>query len=343
MHPTEPRSGSWGDEMFLAESYLHSLDPYAIHFGGDFGIRWYGLAYVAGFILAWWMALWLSRTNRSPIPVNKVGDMMMWIIVGVLVGGRLGYVLFYDPQLLIEFEAAFPWWQVLAIHRGGMASHGGMLGVILALLWFAKRNGIPLLHPLDVAAFTCTLGLFLGRIANFINGELWGEPWRGEGEAPAWTVQYPDEVLVNPGAFDLDSLRSQIGGDASFHQRVAAEARNGNESVIEVLQPQLTSFYPSQLIQAITDGPILLAGVAIVWLRPRKPGVIGGSFLMLYGALRMITELYRQPDDGVALLMGLSRGQQLSLVQMVLGLVLLLWSASRNSTPIGGLLRAPAN
>ena len=329
--------------MFLAESYLHSLDPYAIHLSGDFGIRWYGLAYVAGFLLAWWMALWLSRTDRSPIPVAKVGDMMMWIIGGVLVGGRLGYVLFYDPQLLIEFEGSFPWWQVLAIHRGGMASHGGMVGVILGLLWFAKRNNIPLLHPLDVASFICTPGLFLGRLANFINGELWGEAWDGEGEAPAWTVKYPEEVLVNPGGFNLEPLRSQIGGDTSFHQRVVAEAQNGNESVIAVLQPQLTAFYPSQLIQAITDGPLLLAAVALVWLRPRKPGVIGGSFLMFYGALRMITELYRQPDAGVALMVGLSRGQQLSLIQIALGLALLLWSVSRNTTPIGGLLRPSAN
>lgn len=328
--------------MLLAESYLHSLDPYAIHISGDFGIRWYGLAYVIGFLLAWALALWLSKSGRSQIPTEKVGDMMMWIIGGVLVGGRLGYVLFYDPQLIIEFDSSLPWWQLLAIHRGGMASHGGMIGVIVALLIFAKRNKIPLLHPIDVAAFICPPGLFLGRMANFINGELWGKPWNSEGQAPAWTVKYPEEILVRPGDFDLESLRPVIGGETSFHERVVSEVHGGNEAVISILQPQLTAYYPSQLIQAISDGPVLLAAVALVWLRPRKPGIIAGSFLVFYGALRMITEVYRQPDAGVTVLLGLSRGQQLSLIQILLGICLVLWCVSRRSKPIGGLLRPAA-
>jgi phosphatidylglycerol:prolipoprotein diacylglycerol transferase len=325
--------------MLLAESYLHSLDPYAIHISGDFGVRWYGLAYVVGFLLAWALALWLSKSHRSLIPTEKVGDMMMWIIGGVLVGGRLGYVLFYDPQLIFEFESSLPWWQLLAIHRGGMASHGGMIGVIVALLIFAKRNKIPLLHPIDVTAFICPPGLFLGRMANFINGELWGEPWKGEGQAPAWTVKYPEEIMVRPEDFELESLRPVIGGATSFHERVVSEVHNGNEMVISVVQPQLTAYFPSQLIQAISDGPVLLAAIALVWLRPRKPGFIAGSFLLFYGALRMITELYRQPDVGVAVFLGLSRGQQLSLIQILLGICLVLWSVSRRSKPIGGLLR----
>jgi phosphatidylglycerol:prolipoprotein diacylglycerol transferase len=323
--------------MLLAESYLHSLDPYAFRFGDGFGIRWYGLAYVAGLLIAWGMASWMSRTERSLIPTTRVSDMMMWIIGGVLIGGRLGYVLFYDPRLLIGFEQSFPWWQALAIHQGGMASHGGILGVIVALLIFAARNRIPLLHPLDVAALIATPGLFLGRLANFVNGELWGEPWRGEGEAPAWTVKYPNEVLYNPGAFDLEPLRSTVGGEASFHERVVMEAQAGNQTVLDVLQPQLTPFYPSSLLQALSDGPILLAALVLVWWRPRKPGVIAGCFLVFYSLLRIITEFFRQPDEGVALVMGLSRGQQLSLFQMMIGLILLIWCATRRVEAVGGL------
>ena len=328
--------------MFLAESYLHSLDPYAFRFGDGFGIRWYGLAYVAGLMIAWGMASWMSRTNRSLIPATRVSDMMMWIIGGVLVGGRLGYVLFYDPRLLVGFDQSFPWWQALAIHQGGMASHGGMIGVIVALLIFAARNKIPLLHPLDVAALIATPGLFLGRLANFINGELWGQPWRGEGDPPSWTVKYPEEVVYNPGAFQLESLRSTIGGDESFHERVVVEAQAGNQTVIDVLQPQLTPFYPSSLMQALTDGPILLVALLLVWLRPRKPGVIAGCFLVFYSILRVLTEFFRQPDEGVALVLGLSRGQQLSLFQMMIGLILLIWCATRRVERVGGLISPPS-
>jgi len=321
----------------LAESYLHSIDPYLIEFSNGFGIRWYGLAYVAGFLLAWAMALQLARKGRSVIPADRVSDMMIWIIMGVLVGGRLGYVLFYDPALLVEFDTSFPWWQVLAVHRGGMASHGGMIGVILGLIFFAHRNKLPSLHLLDVGAIISTPGLFLGRIANFINGELWGEPWRGDGEAPYWTVKYPTEVLARPEEFKLEELRTTLGGDSSFQHRVVLEIQSGNEQVIAIVEPQLTAYYPSQLIQAISDGPVLLLLLIIAWWRPRKPGVIAGCFLVFYGCLRIITEFFRQPDEGIALVMGLSRGQQLSLVQVVLGLALVAWCASRRTRPICGL------
>ena len=190
----------------------------------------------------------------------------------------------------------------------------------------------------SIAALIATPGLLLGRLANFINGELWGEPWRGEGEAPAWTVKYPEEALYNPGAFQLEQLRSVVGGDESFHERVVMEAQAGNQTVIDVLQPQLTPFYPSQLLQALTDGPILLGALVLVWLRPRKPGVVAGCFLMFYGMLRTATEFFRQPDEGVSLLLGLSRGQQLSLLQVLIGLLLLVWCATRRVERVGGLL-----
>ena len=117
--------------VLLAEAYLHRLDPFAVEFPASWqnlpfvpeGIRWYGLAYLAGFIIAWLFIRWLARTGRSPIPERAVGDLMIYLVIGVLVGGRLGYCLFYDPHLLIEFEKTFPFWGLLGIHRGGMASH----------------------------------------------------------------------------------------------------------------------------------------------------------------------------------------------------------------------------
>tara|TARA_B100001121_G_scaffold15277_1_gene12292 strand:+ start:36073 stop:36900 length:828 start_codon:yes stop_codon:yes gene_type:complete len=264
------------------------------------------------------------------------GDMMIYIILGVLIGGRLGYALFYDPHLFVGFSSAFPFWDLLAIHKGGMASHGGMLGVIVALMLFGSRRGFPILHPVDIGALIAPPGLFLGRMANFVNGELWGRPWSGDGPAPWWTVKYPSEIHQR-NDIDLEPLRSTIGGDASFRERVVSEAYAGNPDVIEVIEPQLTSYLPSQIFQALSDGPVLLLLLTLVWLKPRKPGVIAGCFLIFYGILRILTEFFRQPDEGVALLLGLSRGQQLSIVQILIGTVVVVFCASRRVKPIGGL------
>ncbi len=320
----------------VAESYLHSLDPYLFRFGDGFGVRWYGLAYVAGFLIAWWMTWCLARTRRCLLDPPMAGDMMIYIILGVLIGGRLGYALFYDPHLFVGFSSAFPFWDLLAIHKGGMASHGGMLGVIVALMLFGSRRGFPILHPVDIGALIAPPGLFLGRMANFVNGELWGRPWSGDGPAPWWTVKYPSEIHQR-NDIDLEPLRSTIGGDASFRERVVSEAYAGNPDVIEVIEPQLTSYLPSQIFQALSDGPVLLLLLTLVWLKPRKPGVIAGCFLIFYGILRILTEFFRQPDEGVALLLGLSRGQQLSIVQILIGTVVVVFCASRRVKPIGGL------
>ena len=320
----------------VAESYLHSLDPYLFQFGDGFGIRWYGLAYVAGFLIAWWMTWCLARSRRCLLDPPMAGDMMIYIILGVLLGGRLGYALFYDPSLFIGFSSQFPFWDLLAIHKGGMASHGGMIGVIVALMLFGQRRGFPILHPVDIGALIAPPGLFLGRMANFINGELWGRPWGGSGTAPWWTVKYPSEIHQR-NDLDLEPLRSTIGGDTSFTERVVSEAYAGNQNVIEIIEPQLTPYLPSQIFQALSDGPILLLLLTLVWLKPRKPGVVAGCFLIFYGILRILTEFFRQPDEGVALLVGLSRGQQLSIIQILIGVVVVVFCSSRRVEPIGGL------
>ncbi|MAB83810.1 MAG: prolipoprotein diacylglyceryl transferase [Phycisphaerae bacterium] len=324
--------------VLLAESYLHSLDSYAINFGGGIGLRWYGLAYVAGFLIAWWMTWSLARSRRCLVDPKSVSDMMIYIVLGVLVGGRIGYALFYDPQLFVGFTGSFPFWDLLAIHKGGMASHGGMIGVIVALLLFAVRHRLPLMHPIDIGAFIAPPGLFLGRLANFINGELWGREWSGRGEPPWWTVKYPTEVFDPESGIDLTPFRSSFGGDDSFQQRIVMETYAGNEQVVEVLQPQLTPYLPSQIFQAMSDGPILLLLLALVWLKPRKPGVVAGWFLIFYGGMRIVTELFRQPDEGVALMMGLSRGQQLSVIQVIAGIVIVLLCSMGRGKPVGGLI-----
>ena len=331
----------------LSQSYLHRLDPFAIQITETLGLRWYGLAYIAGFITAWAAIVWLGKRNIFTLPPKRVGDFMFACVLGVLLGGRLGYVLFYDPSLLISFSSQLPWWGALAIQDGGMASHGGIIGVCVALIIWGKKNKVSKLHLLDIAALFTTPGLFYGRIANFINGELWGKalPAQLQNNTPWWSVTYPTEITEvwtnNPEQYytqleALEPLRAQVVGGDQFYQTIVMEAYAGNQQVIETIQPLLTAWYPSQLIQALTEGPILFFILVLIWWKPRKPGVIGGWFALSYGVMRIGSEMYRQPDEGVALFAGLSRGQLLSVGMVLFGIVFIAINASRPSEKIGG-------
>jgi phosphatidylglycerol---prolipoprotein diacylglyceryl transferase len=157
-----------------------AIDPVLISFG-PFAIRWYALAYVAGILAGWWLARTVAGKpelwgGRSPIKPVDIDDVIIWAAIGIVVGGRVGYVLFYNPA----FFSAHPE-QIFVVWRGGMSFHGGFIGTVLALLLFARARKIPMPSMLDVAAIVTPIGLFLGRLANFVNGELWGRvadvPW----------------------------------------------------------------------------------------------------------------------------------------------------------------------
>lgn len=353
-------------------AYVHNIDPVIIRFTDTLAVRWYGLSYVAGFIFAWLIFHWFARTKRSPLTTQSVGDLMFYGIIGVLIGGRLGYAIFYQPTLLYTFTQDFPFWQLLAINQGGMASHGGILGVIVAMWLFSRSRQVPALHLLDIGTLAATPGLFLGRIANFINGELWGKPVSDQLSPLWWSIKYPQELHYwlreeNP---PIDRLRqiseivpqvqmSITEWNAAVNQ-IAAQPENppaealrlvhytidqlvdaaqaGNAAVLEAITPLLSAYYPSQLFQAISDGPVLATILVLIWLRPRKPGVIGGSFLVAYGILRIITEMFRQPD--AALVLGLSRGQALSCLMVIAGIVMITLCARREVSAMGGLLRS---
>lgn len=309
--------------IMVAESYLHRLNPVAIPLSSDWGIRWYGLAYLAGFLVAYLLLRWLARTGRSPLSSSQVGDLLVYAVIGVMIGGRLGYAIFYRPELFITFSADPPWWELLAIHRGGMASHGGIVGVLLAMVAFARRHRLPALHLIDLMAISAPPGLFFGRLANFINGELWGKRLADSMQTapPWWSVKYPDEVHL--GTFDLSSVPAVLGGPQTLPQTVVEALNAGNPVVIEAIVPQLTAYWPSQLVQAICEGPVLFLLLLLVWRVPRPPGVLAGWFLVGYGVLRILTEVVRQPDEGVALILGLQRGQVLSVFMIVLGMMMI--------------------
>lgn len=359
--------------MMLA-AWLHDLSPFLVRFGDSLGIRWYGLAYVAGFLFGWWALSRLARRGGALIPYRHVGDAMFWLIFGVLLGGRLGYVLIYEPSLLVQFSGEAPFWGLLRLNKGGMASHGAMVGVILAC-WrvsrgFRQPDGsvagpCPPLHVMDLAAFLCPIGLMLGRLANFINGELLGRIVAMPGEpAPWWAVRFPQEVLsghdaglvlekTDPRAAlararELEDLvrpfmRSGDGFDGAYSRLLYAMQQGGAEGrgLGERLAPLISARHPSQLYQALAEGVVVGVALLIVWARPRRPGVVGAWFLIVYGVLRVATEVYRLPDADLAVqrFAGLSRGQWLSVLMVAAGGVALVVLKRLPAPAVGGWLR----
>lgn len=157
------------------------LDPVALSLG-PLVIRWYSLAYIVGIVGGWWLLLRMVRRPQSPMTARHVDDLVTWCTLGVILGGRLGYVIFYDPATYLADPAG-----IFRLWEGGMSFHGGMTGVILAIWFYARAKGLSALRILDYAAVVTPLGLMLGRVANFINGELWGRATGGN-----WGIIFPD-------------------------------------------------------------------------------------------------------------------------------------------------------
>jgi phosphatidylglycerol:prolipoprotein diacylglycerol transferase len=161
--------------------WTHDWDPFLFQFSENFGIRYYGLAYLFGFLGAGWLLSRYHRSGLSLLPPAKIPDLIIALVLGVMIGGRLGSFLLYHPNELMSDPLS-----LLRVWEGGMASHGGMFGVAVALAWFARAQRLPFLHLADIVNSTAPLGLLFGRIANFINGELWGKP-----SDVAWAVIFP--------------------------------------------------------------------------------------------------------------------------------------------------------
>ncbi len=292
----------------------------------------------------------MAKSKFSSLQRERAGDLVFACILGVLAGGRLGYGLFYDPAMFITFTSEFPWWEALSIHHGGMSSHGGIVGVLITFVIWGRKNNVDALHLFDIGSVCTTPGLLYGRLANFINGELWGNPLPKEAQSnsPWWSVKYPSEItdlwLASPAQYTeqlaaVDTLQASVVGGESFYSNVVTQIYAGNSDAIQVVQPLLTAWYPSQLFQAIAEGPVLLVLLLLVWLKPRKPGVLSGWFLILYGLMRICTEVYRQPDEGVELIMGLSRGQALSACMVTAGVGMAMICARRTVEKQGGLCK----
>lgn len=277
-----------------------SPEIFTISLGGfEFALRWYAMAYIVGILIAWRITVRAVETprlwNASGAPMNKVQveDFLTWAILGVIIGGRLGFVLFYQPGYYLSNPQ-----DILKVWQGGMAFHGGILGVVIAGWIYCARHNLPKLSIADVVVLGVPVGLMLGRIANFTNAELWGR----ETDLP-WGVAFP--------GFEAQNCGQLVG---------------------------LCARHPSQLYEAVLEGALLLAVLLwLAWRKDalKMPGRITGTFFAGYGLARFLVEFVRQPDQqfisegnplGLALHLngyGLTMGQILSLPMILGGLWLM--------------------
>lgn len=338
-------------------AWFHTLDPIIWHISGDIAVRWYGISYIAGFIVAYFIMRHLSRRGYTPLSPQFLFDALTWLVLGLIIGGRLGYVLIYKRELLWTFTDSVPFWGVLNLTQGGMASHGGMIGVIIACILIARKmrgdNPSPsMLNMFDVCALACTPGLGFGRIANFINGELLGKIVAAPGEkGPWWSVQYPQELIDGQAPkLSPDQAESLIKICAQYAPGVPLEQAYSRIitmlhtpgatriALVEKLAPLISHRHPSQLYQCFAESIVLGTSLWFIWRRPRNPGVVSAWFLIIYGIGRITTEFWRLPDADLAVqrILGLSRGQWLSALMILVGSVMLHLVMKRNVPKLGG-------
>lgn len=241
------------------------IDPVFLRLG-PLEFRWYGLMYIVGFICAYFLVLRGVKRKQLPLSTDDVADLIFSLALGVILGGRLGYVLFYNFSYYVSHPL-----KVFAVWEGGMSFHGGLIGVILAGLYIARRKKISFFTLADLCAPAGPIGLGLGRLGNFINGELFGRPT----DLP-WGMIFPG------------------GGGVPRH--------------------------PSQLYEAVLEGPVLFSLLWLLQRKPRSTGVVFWAFVSGYGLFRFFVEFFREPDPQLGLVLGpFSMGQLLSFPMFLFG------------------------
>lgn len=263
--------------------WVHDLDPVIIRFTEHLAIRWYGLAYIAGFLVAMGLLSLYRRRGRSPLSASDQELFLFAMIIGVMVGGRLGFFIFYEADKLLQNPLI-----VLYLWEGGMASHGGFVGVLLAGLYVARRLKVSGWELGDLIVSVTPPGLFFGRIANFINGELWGKV-----TAVPWAVIFPES---GPRGMPVEWI----------------DPRHPSQLYQAMLEGLLLFAYVQ----------------ARFWLRragsrSAQPGHLTGEFLIAYSLMRWVGEWFREPD--APLVMGISRGSFLSIFTCIAGIGVLVW------------------
>ena len=308
--------------MHALAYYLHNLNPFIFHITEKFGPRWYGMAYVSAFICGYLLLTWLAKKGYVDLNVAQVGDFITWAaLFGVMVGGRLGYVLFYKPEMLGEPLSIFRVWE------GGMSSHGGMLGLLVFTFYFAWRHQISWTNLGDNLGVVAPLGLFFGRCANFINGELYGRITN-----VPWAMQFPKELLDHPQEAERAvAACGQINPALTTPEAIVGAVRN-QPQVATALRSILSPRHPSQLYEAFFEGIVLFAILWFVRTRTSQPnGVLTGLFFICYAIFRIVIENFREPD--AELIGPFTRGQFFSFFLIVIGIAFIVAAKRRPTFP----------
>jgi len=302
--------------------YVHDLDPLIFQLWDNVGPRWYGLAYVLAFVCSYLVYRVLAQRGYADLAVAKVGDFITGAaLFGVIVGGRLGYVFFYKPEML---RAPL---SILRVWEGGMSSHGGMVGLLAFTFYYAWRHKISWTNLGDNLVVTAPIGLFFGRCANFINGELYGR-----GSTVPWAMQFPKELTENVGETERAIVAcQQIDPSLTSSEAIVAAVRH-HPQVKEILRGILTPRHPSQLYEAFFEGILLFAILWFVRTRMRQPnGVLTGLFFICYAIFRIIVENFREPD--ASLIAGFTRGQFFSFFLIAIGVAFVICAWLRPTFP----------
>ncbi|WP_168433139.1 prolipoprotein diacylglyceryl transferase [Pontiella sulfatireligans] len=282
--------------------YIHNINPIILQFSDKLAIRWYGISYLLGFLACILLMRNWSKKGEFEVPEAEVSNfVVMLALFGVFLGGRLGYVLLYGLDSFLEDPR-----YIYQVWEGGMASHGGFIGVILVILWYAKKHHHSFWNLTDNMACATSLGLAFGRLANFVNGELWGRATNVK-----WGVVFPQEAGLHYGQYD-----------PAFIQKLVEAG-------------ELTVRHPSQLYQAFGEGFLVFGLMLLLRHTPwgKRPGALSAAYLALYALARISMEFFREPDNGAFFIGWITKGQFYSAL-MILGAVAIAWKK--------GLLKNPA-
>ncbi|MEO8459420.1 MAG: prolipoprotein diacylglyceryl transferase [Dokdonella sp.] len=277
----------------MAHPFFVDIDPIAFSIG-PVSVHWYGIMYLLGFAAAWYLGELRRKGGRLPVSADRFSDLLFYGMLGVILGGRIGYMLFYGTQELIDEPLSF-----FRIWEGGMSFHGGLLGVLVAMWLWSRRNRLHFMDTMDFVAPLVPIGLGLGRLGNFIGGELWGRR-----TDHAWGMIFPRS---------LDNLNLTI-------EQLKAMVASG--------QIDNEARHPSQLYEFALEGIVLFMVLWTFSLRPRRRYAVSGLFALLYGCFRFSVEFVREPDVQLGYLAfgWLTMGQVLSLPLIIVGITLLAMS-----------------
>lgn len=271
-----------------------NIDPVAFAIG-PLKVHWYGLMYLVGFVAAWILGRWRASKPGSRWTADLVDDVIFYCVIGVIAGGRLGYMLFYGFDQILANPL-----NLLKVWEGGMSFHGGLIGVLLAMGLFARRHGMRFFEVGDFVAPLVPIGLLTGRIGNFINGELWGHV-----TAVPWGIRLPcDRFSEYCAGLPLDAQWSQ-------------------------------PLHASQLYEATLEGLVLFIVLWWFSSRPRPIMAVSGLFLLLYGLFRFSVEFVRLPDSHIGYLAfdWFTMGQLLTLPMLLFGTLLIVLAYRQGQTP----------